>query len=102
VNIDNSSPAQALRTPFIFRRPLAGRAGSKNASTDTKKARFTANSLGEPGNKCPGQSSHRPLLVLIMILQCTIAVLAIAFREIASMHFDRSALRRTHLVGGYS
>jgi len=37
-----------------------------------------------------------------MILQCTIAVLAIAFREIASMHFDRSALRRTHLVGGYS
>jgi hypothetical protein len=51
--------------PFIFHRPLAERAVGKNASTDTKKARFTANSLGQPDNKCPVQSSHRLLLVLI-------------------------------------
>jgi hypothetical protein len=66
VNIDNSSPAQALQMPpFIFCRPLAGRAAGNNASTDTKKARFTANSLSEPVNNCPAQSSHRLLLVLM-------------------------------------
>jgi len=52
--------------PFIFRRPLTGRATGKNASTDTKKARFTASSSGQPGNKCPAQSSQRLLLVLIV------------------------------------
>jgi len=37
-----------------------------------------------------------------MILQRTIAVLAIAFLEVLSMRFDRFALQRTHLIGGHS
>jgi hypothetical protein len=50
VNIGDLSPAQALRMPFILRHPLAGCAAGNNASTDTKKARFAATSLGQPGN----------------------------------------------------
>jgi hypothetical protein len=69
-----------------------------NASTDTKKARFTANSLGQ----CPVQSVAPPTAGLdwFVILQCTIAVLA--FPQIAPMYFDRFALHRTHSAGGYS
>jgi hypothetical protein len=37
---------------------LAGRTVRQNASADTKKARFTANSLGELSNLCPVQWSH--------------------------------------------
>jgi hypothetical protein len=58
VNIDNSSPAQDCERFLLFRRPLAGRAVRQNDSADTKKARFTANSLCKSGNECPVQWPH--------------------------------------------
>jgi hypothetical protein len=41
-------------------------------------------------------------LVEFMILQRTVAALAIAYREIVSMRFQHLALHTTGLVGGYS
>jgi hypothetical protein len=102
VNIDNSSPAQALRTP-LFSAVHWLDARRAECLYRHEESKIHCQFFGRTAQQMPTRLSHPAAgLDRFMILQCTIAVLAIPLREIVSMHFDRFALHRTHLAGGYS